>query len=328
MKTAVFAVVVVLGACAGTMTSHELSDARTEYIRVSQGPAATYAPGDLAQARIALDEADRAYRRAPNAQHTRDLAVEARRLADVAEARAIDVQRSGRPVGGVRVSYQPAPAQVTRVQITQPAGVDPAEAQRQAAAAAAANARANAAERARDAEAARLAEAERQRDSEAAQRAAAERARDAEAAQRADAERRASDIERDLQSIAIVRETERGLVVSMQGDVLFEFDRTTLLPTARVKLGQLADVLNKTDIGLAVEGHTDSVGSDAYNQDLSYRRAMAVRDFLISRGVDAARLQIAGFGRTRPLADNRSPEGRAMNRRVEIIIETKNMAHR
>jgi outer membrane protein OmpA-like peptidoglycan-associated protein len=150
---------------------------------------------------------------------------------------------------------------------------------------------------------------------------AEQRARD-EAAAREAAERRAGDIERQIAAITEVQRTERGLVVTLSGDVLFEFDRATLLPAAELKLRQLADTLKRASLGLTVEGHTDAIGSDAYNQDLSTRRAVAVRDYLLAQGVPADRLKVAGFGEGRPIATNTTDEGRAMNRRVEIIIET------
>src|SRR5262249_49646962 len=141
----------------------------------------------------------------------------------------------------------------------------------------------------------------RAREAEERARAAEDRAR-VESQARADAERRAGDLETDLRRIVEVRETERGLVVTIPGDVLFEFDRYTLLPTAQLKLGQLADVLGRGDLALTIEGHTDGVGSDAYNLDLSTKRAMVVRDYLVARGIAADRCQVAGYGKTRPLA--------------------------
>jgi outer membrane protein OmpA-like peptidoglycan-associated protein len=182
----------------------------------------------------------------------------------------------------------------------------------------------------REAEAAkaRAAEAERLRREEAdrataaeARASDAEQARQAEAAAREEAERRAGDFEREIAAITAVQRTERGLVATFSGDVLFEFDRTALLPQAQTKLGQLAAVLSRSDRRATIEGHTDGVGTDAYNQDLSQRRAVAVRDHLVAHGVAADRLQVVGRGESSPVAANATPEGRAMNRRVEIIID-------
>ena len=97
------------------------------------------------------------------------------------------------------------------------------------------------------------------------------------------------------------------------------------VPTAEVRitpdLDKLANFLKQfPDRKLLIEGYTDSVGSDSYNQDLSDRRAQAVRDALVQRGVDTSRITARGYGKAHPVADNASPEGRAMNRRVEIVI--------
>jgi len=94
------------------------------------------------------------------------------------------------------------------------------------------------------------------------------------------------------------------------------------LPAARTRLDQVADVLLTTpERNLTVEGHTDSQGSDSYNLDLSQRRADEVRNHLVQRGYQADRIKALGLGEGTPIADNASPEGRANNRRVEIVIE-------
>ena len=105
------------------------------------------------------------------------------------------------------------------------------------------------------------------------------------------------------------------------GDVLFEFGKSELTSQAGPRLDKLAEFLTQfPNRKLLIEGYTDSVGSDSYNQDLSDRRAQAVRDALVQRGVDSSRITARGYGKAHPVADNASPEGRAMNRRVEIVI--------
>lgn len=118
-----------------------------------------------------------------------------------------------------------------------------------------------------------------------------------------------------------VSQEERGIVVTLSGSVLFASGAVDLLPSARDRLSEVADVLKETQSPLLIEGHTDSQGSDSYNEDLSYRRAERVREFLTSRGVPPERINIRGYGEYRPVASNATPEGRANNRRVEIIIE-------
>jgi outer membrane protein OmpA-like peptidoglycan-associated protein len=107
-------------------------------------------------------------------------------------------------------------------------------------------------------------------------------------------------------------------VIRLRG-VNFAFDRAELTPASRPILDQAAQRLIQCGSErLQVEGHTDSIGSDEYNQDLSDRRARTVRDYLISRGVDARRISAVGFGESKPVAPNDTPENRALNRRVEV----------
>jgi outer membrane protein OmpA-like peptidoglycan-associated protein len=124
-----------------------------------------------------------------------------------------------------------------------------------------------------------------------------------------------------------VRETSRGVVVNLP-DVLFEFDRADLTRDARRTVRDIADVLLRSARGrqVSIEGHTDSIGSQPYNQRLSRLRAESVADALVSAGVNRRRLHTRGFGKNRPVAPNTlhgrdDPEGRAKNRRVEMIIE-------
>jgi outer membrane protein OmpA-like peptidoglycan-associated protein len=137
-----------------------------------------------------------------------------------------------------------------------------------------------------------------------------------------DSEKRTAVALAELAKLAAVKEEERGLVLTLSGSVLFRSAESTLLSSAQVKLGQVANALLAVRArNLIVEGHTDSQGSESYNQGLSQRRADAVRDYLVQRGYPADRIQARGKGKGSPIADNASPEGRANNRRVEIVIE-------
>lgn len=121
---------------------------------------------------------------------------------------------------------------------------------------------------------------------------------------------------RDLEA----QQTERGLLVTL-GDVLFAFDKAELSAQAAPRLDKLAGFLTQfPERQMLIEGYTDSVGNEAYNLTLSERRAQAVRDALVERGVGSARITARGYGKAHPVADNGSPDGRAMNRRVEIVI--------
>ena len=118
------------------------------------------------------------------------------------------------------------------------------------------------------------------------------------------------------------KEEARGTVITLSGSVLFQSAQSTLLPSAQVKLDEVGTAL--AGVGprnVIIEGHTDSQGSESYNQGLSQRRADAVRNYLVLHGYPADRIQAIGMGKGSPIANNASPEGRANNRRVEIIIQ-------
>ncbi len=137
-------------------------------------------------------------------------------------------------------------------------------------------------------------------------------------------ERRArEDAEKTLKQLASVKQESRGMVITLSGGVLFQSNEASLLPSAIAKLKEVADALTKgnPDSNLTVEGHTDSQGQHQYNMELSKKRADAVRDALVADGVAADRITSVGIGPDRPIADNKSAEGRANNRRVEIIVQ-------
>ena len=138
---------------------------------------------------------------------------------------------------------------------------------------------------------------------------------------RVDAEKVAADAQADLAKLAAVKEEARGLVITLSGSVLFASNESTLLPAAQSRLNKVADALLATkDRTLTVEGYTDSQGSSSYNQVLSQKRADGVRSYLISRGYPGELIQAQGIGEGNPVADNTSAEGRANNRRVEIVV--------
>jgi outer membrane protein OmpA-like peptidoglycan-associated protein len=121
-------------------------------------------------------------------------------------------------------------------------------------------------------------------------------------------------------AILATRDTARGLVVNMS-DVLFDTGKFTLRPLAREKLAKISGiVLAYPSLLLAIEGHTDSVGSDSYNQDLSEKRAEAVRDYLAKQSIPMASMTAQGFGKTQPVSSNDTAEGRQQNRRVELVV--------
>ena len=121
-------------------------------------------------------------------------------------------------------------------------------------------------------------------------------------------------------AILTTRDTARGLVVNLS-DVLFDTGQYTLRPLAREKLAKISGiVLAYPDLRLAIEGNTDSVGSEAMNQTLSERRASSVLDYLARQNIPAASMTSRGFGKTQPIASNDTAEGRQQNRRVELVV--------
>jgi outer membrane protein OmpA-like peptidoglycan-associated protein len=123
-----------------------------------------------------------------------------------------------------------------------------------------------------------------------------------------------------LNTILATRDSARGLIANMS-DVLFKSGSFELLPGARERLAKVSGiVLAYPTLKLQVEGHTDSIGSDDYNQQLSEARAEAVRDYLIQQGISAGQITAKGMGKTQPIASNDTPEGRQQNRRVELVL--------
>ncbi len=161
-------------------------------------------------------------------------------------------------------------------------------------------------------------------DQAAKDRAAAEaetlKARQATAQAEAEKAQLRSQLLNQLNSILQTRDSARGLIVNMS-DVLFDTGSYTLKPGAREKLAKISGiVLAHPGLTLQIEGHTDSVGGDDFNQQLSERRADTVRDFLAEQGVPASSITAHGFGKTQPVASNDTPEGRQRNRRVELVV--------
>ena len=158
---------------------------------------------------------------------------------------------------------------------------------------------------------------------QAQQRAAeaeTEKARQAAAQAEAEKAQLRAQLLSQLNSILQTRDSARGLIVNMS-DVLFDTGSYTLKPGAREKLAKISGiVLAHPGLLLQIEGHTDSVGGDEFNQQLSERRAGSVRDFLAEQGVSPSSITAHGFGKTQPVASNDTAEGRQRNRRVELVV--------
>ena len=114
--------------------------------------------------------------------------------------------------------------------------------------------------------------------------------------------------------------------MNLNASALFDFDKATLKPEGKASLDAVGDKIQSkgaTVVDVDVIGHTDSIGSEEYNQQLSLRRATSVKDYIVSKGVDASIIDVSGKGESQPVADNSTKEGRAQNRRVEVRIGVK-----
>jgi outer membrane protein OmpA-like peptidoglycan-associated protein len=157
--------------------------------------------------------------------------------------------------------------------------------------------------------------------------ARAQKARDAQKSAEASAQQATQQTEQmrerlkdQLNQVLQTKETARGLIVNMS-DVLFDFNKYTLKPEAREKLAKVSGILLAyPGLKLQVEGYTDNIGSDEYNQKLSEQRAGGVRDYLTSQSVQPNNITAMGYGKSDPIADNSSNAGRAQNRRVQLVV--------
>ncbi|HEX8271577.1 MAG TPA: OmpA family protein [Longimicrobiaceae bacterium] len=133
-------------------------------------------------------------------------------------------------------------------------------------------------------------------------------------------DRQAEEIEESVDGATVERIGE-GIAVTFESGILFPFNSTDLYPAGRSNLQKLADILQRNPGSeVLVVGHTDNVGSDQYNMDLSQRRAQSAASYLIQRGVSSGRIRTSGRGETEPIASNATESGRSQNRRVEVAI--------
>src|SRR5207344_2681375 len=167
------------------------------------------------------------------------------------------------------------------------------------------------------------AEADRLKQENEAQKAASQAELDNAAKQKAQLEAEKVELRmqllRQFNAILQTRDTARGLIVNMS-DVLFDTGKYSLRPVAREKLAKVAGIVSgHPGLRLDVEGHTDSVGGDDYNQKLSENRGGSVREYLVTQGMAGGSVSSKGFGKTQPVASNETSTGRQENRRVELV---------
>jgi outer membrane protein OmpA-like peptidoglycan-associated protein len=296
----------------------DLLEARNAVAIAKAAGAKQYAPDSLAKAEDMLQRAEDYYQRK---QGRTPIGTAARGATQMAEdARVLTLRRIEQAkLDAERRAHEEAQAK--------------AEADAKAAQDQAAQSQAQAEEDARRRAAAEQAQAEAQQQQAAALAAQQQAQANAAAAQAAaaDADRQRQEAIRQkeemrarllaqLNQVLQTRDTPRGLVVSMP-DVLFDFNKYTLKPEARERLARISGiVLAYPDLKLQIEGYTDSIGSDEYNQTLSEKRAESVRDYIVSSGVTMNNVAAQGMGKADPVADNSTAAGRKLNRRVEMIV--------
>jgi outer membrane protein OmpA-like peptidoglycan-associated protein len=310
---------------AGAKVPLDLLEARNAVAIAKAAGAQQYAPDSLTKAEDMLQRAEDYYQRK---QGRTPIGTAARGATQMAEdARVLTLRRKEEErIAADRRAHEEAQAK---------AEADARAAQEQAAQsqAQAAQAQAQAEEDARRRAAAEQAQAQAQQEQAAAlaaqQQAQAAAAAAQQAAAQADQQRQEAIRQKEemrarllaqLNQVLQTRDTARGLIVSMP-DVLFDFNKYTLKPEARERLARISGiVLAYPDLKLQIEGYTDSIGSDEYNQTLSDKRAEAVRDYLVSSGVSMNNVAAQGMGKADPIADNSTAAGRKLNRRVEMIV--------
>lgn len=312
-----------LVACGSAMPTKELRDARAAYQEASAGKAAELAPDKLLSAKQALDRAESAFQEDPGSYQEKSLAYVAQRMAQLASAQAgqLDAQKAAEKA---EEDYKIAQDELRKAALSDAARTAVALRENQERLE---KVRRDLADQ--DNKLGAAAEKLKAQEDELAKKKAELEARqkelEAEKVARVEAEKKLAAAMKSLEEIAKIKEEQRGLVITLDGAVLFASGKSTLLPIAESKLAKVAEVLQQQsdDKKIVVEGHTDSVGDDAKNLKLSQERADSVRTFLVSKGVKSDRISAVGKGEGVPIADNKSPEGRANNRRVEIVVNNK-----
>jgi outer membrane protein OmpA-like peptidoglycan-associated protein len=296
MKTSLYFGMALIAAGCATVTPPELTTARASYARASTGPAVQLLPADLHKAKVVLDAAEASFVKEKGSSETIDLAYIADRTIQIVEAQA-QTALAAQTVAKAKQDCQDKQAAVMKK--TQAS-------------------LATTRQRLTDAERGQAEEAEQLGVERAARQVADTKAAASE--QRALASEQKTIEANDALAKLAAKDEARGLVITLSGAVLFRSNQATLLPGATARLDDVAVALiaNKQPVG--IEGYTDSRGSQSRNMDLSLHRAEAVRTYLISRGLPAEQVVAKGMGPDRPIADNSSAEGRANNRRVEIVI--------
>lgn len=267
--------------CASSPPPRQLLDARAAYNQARMGKAAQYTPADLHTAKVALNAAEQAFEDDPESPQTFALSYVALRTSQLVESKA--------NTKAAEADAERAETEYNKLQEGE------------------------------------LAKARSELGVKSQQLATTSEQLETERKARTEADARYREAMQKLAEAAAlnVKQDTRGTVIVLPGSVLFDTGKSTLTAVAQQKLtlvaGTIAPQAEEHDI--VVEGHTDSRGSRDFNMSLSQQRAQTVMNFLVSRGVPAESITAVGIGPDRPIADNNSRDGRAENRRVEIVIK-------
>ena len=281
----------LLAGCGQAVAPKELLSARDAYANAEGGPARSLAPVQLEEAKQSLAEANRAFSEGEDDQLIRDLAYIAEQKAQIAQSRGKrqELERAKEAAGqqGEKLQEEVLDARKKALRKTQ----------------------------------AQLDEEQRAKEEALKQGAMTKEQLEKERQERLAVEKKLSAALKSLNEIAQVKEEKRGVVITLSGSVLFATGKHTLLPIARERLNEVAKAIKDQGFkAVVVEGHTDSRGGDSANQALSLQRAEEVRNHLISQGIPSDKIRAVGRGEEVPVADNNTAEGRANNRRVELIV--------
>ncbi len=276
-----------LAACGGErIPPKALVDARNEFSRAKSGVTVQLDPTDVHEADLALQRAEAAWNNDPDEPTTIDSAVIAQRKAQIAEAEAaaLKAQQDAEQARRDLLATQQQQLQAARGQLSQT----------------------------------------QQNLQMTQQTLEQQKATTAEQQKKlADLEAKLKDARDTIAKIAAVKDDDRGMVITLQGEVLFKTGKWDLKAGAMAKLDQIAEALRGKEQPMVVYGFTDNVGTRDMNMDLSQKRAQSVRDYLVTKGIPQDLISAQGKGPDSPVGDNSSIEGRAENRRVEIVVSPK-----
>jgi outer membrane protein OmpA-like peptidoglycan-associated protein len=315
-------------ACGSSATTSELSDARKAYDDAADSPAKTYRPGELTNAREALDRAEDAHQADPGSKREARLATIAERKADNAkadgEAAKRDAAAHQREIRAERAQERAdARAEQLAEQRAEARADVRADVKPEPRADVRTDVKAEPRVARRNDTGADLAKTPDPMDKERVPEQPSNKMMETHQAQR---DTRAAAALQGLSQVATVKEEPRGVVITMSGGLLFPSGQSELTPIARQNLDRVADAIQQQpdNPAVSIAGYTDAQGSTEQNKRLSQKRAQAVADQLIARGVDKSRVSVSGQGESNPVADNSTADGRANNRRVEIVLGSGN----